>query len=439
MHSFLKKILFVFILLISKEVSSFNTSTYLVANTAFTFFDFDKAKDKFVLFEKKLNESDLHNQLLTFVNLNMPIEANSVAIKIIELNKLNEEAWIVHLTSAIINKDQDAFIFFKKNSNNLKMDLLNYIFFSNDGKVKNNSKIARSIFEIIQASASNSNDQNSYKFLLFYLSIAIMIEPNFNEAYFYSAKIYQILKNYSKAESFYKKISNKHNLYIESQKNIAINKSKIGFHEEGIAFLKNLLNEVDYNKDLILAIADLYRIQHNYEESIIYYTKILDLGYSSYNEYWKILYLRGICFERLKKWDQAEKDFIQSLKINPKSSDTLNYLAYGWLERNINLDKALEMLKEAHQYSPNSYYISDSLAWAFYKKNKLKKAVNLMEKVIIMAPGEAVSLDHLGDIYYAMNRKREAAYFWKQALDLAETNDEIIDGLIKKLKIYNAG
>ncbi len=74
-----------------------------------------------------------------------------------------------------------------------------------------------------------------------------------------------------------------------------------------------------------------------------------------------------------------------------------------------------------------------------FKKNELRKAATLMEKVILMAPGEVISLDHLGDIYYAMNRKREASYYWKQALDLAEPDDVIIDKLIKKLEVYNAG
>ena len=47
-----------------------------------------------------------------------------------------------------------------------------------------------------------------------------------------------------------------------------------------------------------------------------------------------------------------------------------------------------------------------------------------MEKVIDMVPGEAISLDHLGDIYFAMNRKREAIYFWRQAKDLAKPEVE---------------
>ena len=62
-----------------------------------------------------------------------------------------------------------------------------------------------------------------------------------------------------------------------------------------------------------------------------------------------------------------------------------------------------------------------------------------MEEVTIRAPGEAISLDHLGDIYFAMGRQREAIYMWKQASDLAEPEDDILDGIQKKLDMYNAG
>ena len=62
-----------------------------------------------------------------------------------------------------------------------------------------------------------------------------------------------------------------------------------------------------------------------------------------------------------------------------------------------------------------------------------------MEKVIEIAPGEAISLDHLGDIYFAIGRKREAYFMWMQALDLIEPEDEIIDKIKLKIENYNAG
>ena len=94
------------------------------------------------------------------------------------------------------------------------------------------------------------------------------------------------------------------------------------------------------------------------------------------------------------------------------------------------------MLTDAYNGNPDSYYILDSLAWAYFKKKNYLKAAKLMEEVIDMVPGEAISLDHLGDIYYAMNRKREAIYFWRQAKDLANPEDEIVNKIKKKLREY---
>ena len=62
-----------------------------------------------------------------------------------------------------------------------------------------------------------------------------------------------------------------------------------------------------------------------------------------------------------------------------------------------------------------------------------------MEDVIKIAPAEAISLDHLGDIYFELGRKREAYFMWVQAKDLAEHEDDIIDNIIVKLKKHNAG
>ena len=151
-----------------------------------------------------------------------------------------------------------------------------------------------------------------------------------------------------------------------------------------------------------------------------------------------MFYLRGICYERADNWNKAEKDFIESLKLKRNSPDVLNYLAYGWIERDMKIDESFVMLTDAYNANPDSHYILDSLAWAYFKKKDYVKAAELMEEVIDMVPGEAISLDHLGDIYFAMNRKREAVYFWRQAKDLAKPEDEITDKIQIKLKEYDA-
>ena len=79
----------------------------------------------------------------------------------------------------------------------------------------------------------------------------------------------------------------------------------------------------------------------------------------------KILYRRGTSYERLGNWKQSEIDLKKSLKILPDQPEVLNYLAYGWIEKNKNINQALEMLKKATSIKKNDGYIIDSLGWAY--------------------------------------------------------------------------
>ena len=182
----------------------------------------------------------------------------------------------------------------------------------------------------------------------------------------------------------------------------------------------------------------MYRLEKKYEKSIQYYTLIINKKINNDNE-WRLYFLRAICNERLNKWEKAERDLLKALEINPDQPQVLNYLAYGWIEKNYYIDQSINMLEIAVQKNPKSHYILDSLGWAYYKNNDLPKALKIMEKVIEMAPGEAISLDHLGDIYFSLGREKEAYFMWKQALDLAEPEDDISESVKNKIDKYNAG
>ncbi|SVC07249.1 uncharacterized protein METZ01_LOCUS260103, partial [marine metagenome] len=295
--NFIKFLIGIFCI-ISSGTSASTSSSYLIANTAIKFFDFEEAYLHFQSSDSNFSESDLHNKLLTLVHLNLLSNAAEVAKKILKKNNLNQEAWIVYLTYAKINNNTDAFDEYRKKIKKSEMPLLNYIFFNESDLIKKNEIIARSIFEVVQASFTDDDSQLSYNFLLFYLSIANLFDANFNEAYYYSAQIYQILQNYYKAENLYNKVHVNHNLYVDSQKNIAINKSKLGFFKVGEQQLIKLIDDYSNADNLLVALADLYRLEKKYDEATTYYSKIINLQDSSFSELWRLLYLRGICFER---------------------------------------------------------------------------------------------------------------------------------------------
>jgi len=431
---------FITFIIFTTPAYPFSSSSYLITNMAVKLFDYKKAYSHLPSNSDNLNEIDLYNQLLTLTNQNLIDAATKIAKQILKTNRLNQEAWMVYLVSSILKNSSEAFDELGPIIKKEEMPFINYVFFNNNGKTKNTQESARSIYEIVQSSMTDPNSQNTnYNFILFYLKISNILDPEFYGGYYYSAQIYQFLKKFEQAEFYYNMIPSTHNLHIESKKNIAFNKNKLNQFTEGEIYLLELINLHPNEDSLLVALADLYRFQKKYDQAIKYYSNIINTKKYHSSEHWRLLYLRGICYERSSKWNLAESDFLESLKSKPDSPQVLNYLAYGWLERDQNLDRALQMLQKAYSGEPDNYYILDSLAWGYYKNKNLDKAVQLMEEVISLAPGEAISLDHLGDIYFALNRKREAGFLWEQAKDLAEPDDNITESLEKKLEEYYAG
>ena len=442
MIRFLKISLILFLLIsLTNIASSMNSSTYLIANAAITSFDYETAAEYFY----NDNSSDFiiieqRKKIISFINSNRLEDAKSIANLAIKLNDNTEEVWLVLLTFAKLNNDLQIINNFEMLRNKEDFKIIEYVFYKNGQFQTNNEVIAERFFNLVQQTDStNLYFPENIDYYLFYLNLALNFKPQFNEVLFIQAQVYQELKYYFKAEEIYNKISAQHILYVEAQKNIIINmKNTKKFHEAEKLLIK-LIDIYPNDNSLLILLADLYRTDKQYDKAIGFYTSLIKKQSINDNLLWQIYYRRGICYERSNKWKKAENDFLKALKIEPEQPQVLNYLAYGWIEKNFYLEKSIKMLETAIKKNPKSHYFLDSLAWAHFKKNNLSKAVKIMEQAIGIAPGEAISLDHLGDIYFSLGRTREAYFMWIQALDLAEPEDNISESVQIKLDKYNAG
>ena len=435
----IKKTTFIFIILSFLKISSaqaLNSSSYLVSKLAFQLNDFETVSKQYQM-NYNFNLNDYRDQMISFVILGNYKQANKISLLILKIDPQDQEAILVNLAFSLLNNVKKKQVTEKYKS---RVDeFINFIFFEDD-KLKSFKDISDTFIEIVQSSFYDYNnlDNLNYNFLLFYLSLSSYFDKLNNQALFLKAQTYQMMKNYDKAIYFYSKIESESDFFNDAQYYLAYNYERTLPFTEAENKIKEIVNSSSDNLSVLKILANFYRLNQEYEIAIKYYTDIIKKEKPE-GELWYYLYLRGICFERNDNWDLAEKDFLHSIEIKNDSADVLNYLAYGWIEQNKNFDISLKMLIKANNLDPTSYYILDSLAWAYYKTNNLKLAAELMEEVVEMSPGEAISLDHLGDIYYALDRKREASFFWKQAKDLAEPEDDLIQSIDKKLSNYYAG
>lgn len=431
-----KILLFFFVFLFSKTIFASSSASFLIAQTAFNNYDFSQVLNEY---SSKINQeykNDYLDELVSAVITENIILSENISKKILAMDPENQEAKLLLMVKFINSNNKKNLRELRFDTDNQKNDLFEFIFFLND-QVKSKIDISNSFLEIVRSSYSkqSSNYSQNYNFLLFYTSLAILINNQNYEAIFIKGQLLQMIDDYIFAEATYQKIPKQSEYFTDAQRNIAFNYSR----ENGFDDIENKIkliianNKKDYEINKILA--DFYRIEKKFDLAIKLYSELIQ---KNSDDLWYMLYLRGICYEQSDNWEKAEVDFLQSLKIKRDSPNVLNYLAYGWLERDIRIDESFVMLVDANNANPDSHYILDSLAWAYFKKKNYLKAAELMEEVIDMVPGEAISLDHLGDIYLALNRKREAIYFWRQAKDLAKPEDEITENIQKKLSEHDA-
>ena len=436
MINFIEKLFFVcLIFLFNTSVLALSSSSFLISQSAYKNYDYSSTLFNFDADKIKLSQDGLLDKAIAAVITEDINLAADIADRILENNIDNQEAYIIKISSLYLDKKYNQI---KKLRDGLEQpnDLLEFIFFTNNS-FKDNITISRSLVEIVSSSFSNNEQRRlNYNFLLFYTSLAQLIDPSNERAVIIKAELFDQVGQYQVARDIFEKIKQDSPFYIDAQSSLAISYLYNSSYQDAETKILSIVENTKNNYVLKKILGDFYRYNKKYDLALPIYDSMIE---ESRGDVWNIYYMRGICYEQRGDWDLAEKDFLKSLEIKPNSPNVLNYLAYGWVEREIQLDRSLKMLEDAYKANPESFYIIDSLAWAHFKKNNLAEAARLMEKVIDIAPGEAISLDHLGDIYYAMNRKREAIHFWQQALELAEPDDEITEDVQSKLDNINAG
>ena len=147
----------------------------------------------------------------------------------------------------------------------------------------------------------------------------------------------------------------------------------------------------------------------------------------------KILDRRGTSYERIGNWNKAEKDLTKSLSMLPDQPHVLNYLAYSWVEKKINIEQALDMLKRANRLKENDGYIIDSLGWAHYANKNYVDAKRFLQRAVELMPLDPVINDHYADALWMLNKNIQARYLWKYVLNLDETEPKLKENVSKKL------
>jgi Flp pilus assembly protein TadD len=167
--------------------------------------------------------------------------------------------------------------------------------------------------------------------------------------------------------------------------------------------------------DARITLADLLRSNEQYAEAADILTGLIK---ESKTPDWRLRYSRGVAYERMNRWPEAEADLQAALNARPDEPELLNYLGYSLIDRGERLKDAMAMVEKAVASNPRSGAMIDSLGWAYYRLGDYKTAVEKLEQAVEFEAGDPDINNHLGDAYWKAGRRDEAQFQWRRVLTL---------------------
>ena len=123
--------------------------------------------------------------------------------------------------------------------------------------------------------------------------------------------------------------------------------------------------------------------------------------------------------------EQAEKLFETCIEANPQSDEALNYLAYMWAVKGVNLERALAYVRRALAIDPDDGAYIDTLGWIQFKRGEYEPALTALKRASDLLPDDPTINEHVGDALQALDQKREALRYWTKSLRAAPDNAEL--------------
>ena len=291
------------------------------------------------------------------------------------------------------------------------------------------------VAELLYITANALSSQSLYPLSNFYLNLAKYLNEEFHSFDTLLAENSYKTDNLENAKKIYRNLGKKGEAFKwYSSKQLA----RIFIQEEKKEKAIKLTS--DAYKDLTkkevyetFDFAEFLKDNEKFEEAIIYYTSVLDGIKKDHPLYSMTTDGRGVAYERVGKWDRAEKDLLESLDANPNQAYVINYLAYSWIEKGIKIEKSLDMLEKANKLRSNDPFIIDSLGWALFKLKRYKKAKEYLQMAVRLMPGDPIVNDHYGDVLWKNGNELQARYYWNYVLNLEKTEKDLKKIIDKKL------
>ena len=253
-----------------------------------------------------------------------------------------------------------------------------------------------------------------------YLRLALRLDPGRNDAWVLLGDFLQQAGDKAAARQAFLRVPAQAPEYLASRLRLAASYEAEEDIPGALKIARETVQNAPDDAEAQTLLANLLVSAKDYDGSVKVLDKLITANAASATRpNWRLNYFRAMAYERAGRWPEAESDLQKALALAPNQPEILNYLGYSWADRGEHLPEALQMLIKAYNANPNSGAIIDSLGWAYYRMGQYDRAVQQLERAVVLDASDPDVNNHLGDAYWRLDRKLEARFQWQRVLSLA--------------------
>lgn len=263
------------------------------------------------------------------------------------------------------------------------------------------------------------------------LNLSLWLNPDDVHVRYYTGMLLEMGGDFGAARRHYAALAGQRNVPAGVELSARIRLAELRYRDGDVdAAWKDLSQLAKENPGILSLQRNVAQIAFErgaFKEAIEGYTRLLNSldDTASKETRTELLFARGAAHERHGNVPEATRDMQAALELMPTNPQVLNYLGYMWVDNNMHIPQAFEMLQKAHLLAPQDGAITDSLGWAYYKQGDYATAMVYLLRATEQEPESAEIYDHLGDAYAKLGRKEDAQREYRRALDLVEKGGEV--------------
>lgn len=215
---------------------------------------------------------------------------------------------------------------------------------------------------------------------------------------------YYLTNDFKRAAEILRPIENKISADAELAYFYGISLIRLKRDREAIPVFDRLAKISGQNPEPVFYAARGFMMLGDYNRAVAEFERVIAMAPQTS----KANYFIGQSLLRLNRHADAEKAFARELEINPNDAISKYHLALTYIERKIEPEKTVAMLKEAINLRPGYADAHYQLGKIYLEKGELEKAVEQLEKGVSADANKDYIHYQLSIAYRKMSRKEDA-------------------------------